>query len=116
MLDADRRLNRKSETEQALKRAVGRDMPGTGAGTAGNEQIDGLPSAVFDALVRYGTPVRAAREAAGLTLDELVERSGIDAERIEALEFDRDTPTLAEADALGAALAVPADFFIGDAD
>jgi transcriptional regulator with XRE-family HTH domain len=74
------------------------------------EQTD-LPPEFLDRLARHGSIVRAAREAAGIELDELARRAGIDGARIEDFEQGRQVPTELEAAELAVALGIPADLF-----
>jgi transcriptional regulator with XRE-family HTH domain len=70
-----------------------------------------LPSEFLDRLARHGSIVRAAREMAGIEIEELARRAGIDAARIEDFEQGRQAPTDLEAADLAVALGLPADLF-----
>jgi hypothetical protein len=76
------------------------------------DQPDQLLKAVLDGLLQHGIPVRAAREAAGLTLPALAERSDVDAARLKAFETRTAKPSPVEANAIALATGVPAGFFI----
>jgi ribosome-binding protein aMBF1 (putative translation factor) len=71
-----------------------------------------LPKAVRDGLFKHGILVRAAREAAKLSIQELAERSLISVKRIEAFEAGGAVPHDFEAENLAKATAVVADFFV----
>jgi ribosome-binding protein aMBF1 (putative translation factor) len=68
--------------------------------------------AVLDGLLQYGSPVRAAREAAGMDIADLHLSTGIDVDRLEAFEVGAATPTGVEAERIATATGVPADIFI----
>jgi transcriptional regulator with XRE-family HTH domain len=70
-----------------------------------------LPPEFLDRLARHGSVVRAARETAGIEIDELARRAGIDGARIEDFEQGRQIPTDLEAAELAVALGMPADLF-----
>jgi transcriptional regulator with XRE-family HTH domain len=70
-----------------------------------------LPKAVRDGLLDHGVPVRAAREAAGFSIQELAGMTGISVSRIEAFERSETVPSPDEADALAVATGTLADLF-----
>jgi transcriptional regulator with XRE-family HTH domain len=72
---------------------------------------DDLPRDFLEGFARHGSAVRAAREAAGIELDELARRTGIDSARIEDFELGRDRPTKLEAEELAVALGISAKAF-----
>jgi len=75
-------------------------------------QTETLPDAVAEGIERHGNGFRAAREAAGLTREELAERSDIALNRILDFEAARAAPERPEAEALAIALGVPSSFFL----
>jgi transcriptional regulator with XRE-family HTH domain len=75
------------------------------------EEPEEIPMAVLEALLHHGIPVRAAREAAGLSVESLSAQSRVSAYRIEAFESGEATPTPEEAEAISKATGVPADIF-----
>jgi hypothetical protein len=76
------------------------------------EDHEELPSAVLEGLMHHGIPVKAAREAVGMTITGLQLTTAIDIDRIEAFEADKATPTEAEAARIAKATGVPADIFV----
>jgi transcriptional regulator with XRE-family HTH domain len=75
-------------------------------------ESDDLPFAVPEGIGENAVRVRAAREAARLTVFELAERTGIPAHRIASFEGGRTFPTAKEAQALGQATGIPPELFI----
>jgi ribosome-binding protein aMBF1 (putative translation factor) len=71
-----------------------------------------IPMAVLDGIMQHGIPVKAAREAAGLSVEALAAQIRVSAYRIEAFETGEATPTPKEAEAISKATGVPSDIFI----
>jgi ribosome-binding protein aMBF1 (putative translation factor) len=70
-----------------------------------------IPAAVLEGLMHHGIPVRAAREAVGLTIAGLQLTTAIDIDRLVAFEAGKATPTEAEAARIAKATGVPAEMF-----
>ena len=73
---------------------------------------DAIPLTLLEQVVDHGLRVRAAREAAKLTIFELAEQTGIPVYRLAAFEAGRASPGLAEAEVIGQATGIPADLFV----
>jgi transcriptional regulator with XRE-family HTH domain len=70
------------------------------------------PPSLLEKIIAHGIRVRAAREAAKLTIFELAERTGISVQRLGALEGGRAMPQAEEAEALSRATGIPAELFV----
>jgi ribosome-binding protein aMBF1 (putative translation factor) len=62
--------------------------------------------------MEHGTPLKAAREAAGMDITDLHFSTGIDVDRLEAFETGAATPTGVEAGRIATATGIPAAIFI----
>ncbi len=73
---------------------------------------DASPSQI-GSLIEFGREVRRRREAAGLTLEDLAESSGLSPNYIGQIETGKRDPSLATMESLAQALDVPLGDLIG---